>query len=635
MRKFYFLFLLTFFVGIGTVPAQTLIRDLEIIDDGEPILKKPILIDDGGGSTGGGTTGGTAQYSRYQPAGDPNLDPNWDWTVAQPVTMYYSPNGSTVTKISNRYVPFWTNGNPLAAEKDMYREDGWKLVWKDFGTPTNAPANPFFILYNKYRGILRVMIYNANNDDYTYYKGELGFSSNSPKTPLFTHMAEPNKSFAYDFDAGQKEVFLGTGAKYNDWIYLDFVAFGYKNNMSKDMILELKVHGVNQSDITLDGSITLQEQLANEATSGGSKLNSASLIDAFKKGHSFYKSADKLKNGLTKTANDPDNAGKWWINAVKSVAGSSLTSAIPVVGAAVGFISAFIGGKDKAAPREPMKFDGQLKISGSMISQAPLMSAFLKTSPGNHSPDYYSSVQSIDWGVWSMTFKPRVLITRYDMCREDWYDGSLTCYQSHAIISMAQPVIPYHFNSDIGMSIIKEEAAYVYTNSKGTNYMPFSTFYRYTYKSGYYHKPAGISVKITFRINNPVRNSDDEIVIVKTIPVDIGYAYDCDGDCYGYRRGQYMTAEEIKDEQPKAFPNPAKNELNLEIPMVETGEANLTVLDVQGRVLVRKKTSLGRGISNWKFDLTKDEFAQLSTGMYYIHLQSDQLDWKEELIINR
>lgn len=639
MRKFYILFLLVCLAA--NAPAQVLHRTLEPIaddDDGTIILKKPILIDpDGGtGGTGGtGTTGGTAEYARYQPAGDPNLDPNWDWTSSNPVTMYYSPNGSTVTQINNRFVPFWTNGNPLAADKDMYPEDGWELVWKDFGTPTNAPANPFFVLYNKYRGTTRVMIYNATNDSYTFYKGELSFRSDSPKEPIFTHMADPEKSFAYDFDAGQIETFLGTGAKYNDWIYLDFVTFGYKNNMSNDMILHLEVHGLNQSKISLDGNISLEEQLANEAASGGSKLTGKSLMDAFKKGHSFYKSADKFKSGLDKTAKDPKNAGKWWIDAVKGLAGSSLISAVPVIGGAIGFISAFIGGKDKAAPREPMKFEGELNLSGTIETQALLMRADFKTSPGGFSPDYYTSVQDIDWGVWSMEFRPRIQITRFEECREDWYDASLTCYNSHSIIEMAQPVIPYAFNSDIGLTIIKEEAAYVYTNQEGTDYMPFSTFYNYSYQSSYYHKPAGMSIKITFRIDNPVVNSDDELVIVKTIPIDIGYVYDCEGDCYGGRRGQHMSAEEIMQEEPAAYPNPAKTELNLDVPMPEAGEVSLTILDVQGRELVRKTRNLGRGISNWKLDLNSQELSQLSTGMYYIHLQSEQLDWKQELIINR
>jgi hypothetical protein len=46
-----------------------------------------------------------------------------------------------------------------ATDKDFWPEDGWELLVKDFGEPggvSQATDNPFYALYNKYTGKLRV-----------------------------------------------------------------------------------------------------------------------------------------------------------------------------------------------------------------------------------------------------------------------------------------------------------------------------------------------------------------------------------------------------------------------------------------------------------------------------------------------
>ena len=46
-----------------------------------------------------------------------------------------------------------------ATDKDFWPEDGWELLAKDFGLPggiSQATENPFYALYNKYTGKLRV-----------------------------------------------------------------------------------------------------------------------------------------------------------------------------------------------------------------------------------------------------------------------------------------------------------------------------------------------------------------------------------------------------------------------------------------------------------------------------------------------
>lgn len=582
---------------------------------------------------------------RYQKSDDPNLDPNWDWTspTAIPV-MYYSPNGAIPTPIYNRFVPFWTSGNPLAAEKDMYPEDGWQLVWKDFGIPTDGPTNPFFALYNKYRGILRFMIYNANNDAYTMFKGELSFRSDSPKTPLFTHTAD-EKAFIGDFDSNQKEIYMGTGAKYNDWITLDFVTYGYKDNMNNNMILHLEVDGIDDSQINLGGTITLDEKLKKSAL-GGSKFGANNVIDAFKQGHSFYKGIEDFRNDMQSSANSANNTGKWWSGPLKGIAEGSIATALPVISGVVGLISSFIGGKNKPAPREPLKFEGEIELTGSIKLEQSLIRDDFKTSPGGFSPDRYTSVQTIDWGVLSPTVRPRVAMQRIEECREHWYDGEITCYQTHNNIMAPQfPLTPYHFNSDLGMTIISETAAYVFANRAGTPYKSFNSFTQTVYED--YPVPTGISIKIIYRINNPVINSDTELVMVKTIPIDLGWSptNGCSGDCYGYNGRTGAASEEavavsedleiLGDLKMEVYPNPIHDMVNLVVPMNEAGSAELVVMDLNGRILISETRELQKGSNQWTLNVSNNDMDIDPNGIYILNVKTPFSNWKEKIVVTR
>ncbi|MCM1300741.1 MAG: hypothetical protein NC226_03350 [Bacteroides cellulosilyticus] len=60
----------------------------------------------------------------------------------------------------------WVGAGSIAPEfgmditNDRYRKDGWELIYNTFDTNASGPlVNPYFILYNKYRGILRVYLY--------------------------------------------------------------------------------------------------------------------------------------------------------------------------------------------------------------------------------------------------------------------------------------------------------------------------------------------------------------------------------------------------------------------------------------------------------------------------------------------
>ena len=96
----------------------------------------------------------------------------WDWTQAHLNATNnndYSGQSNTLSP-PGLQSPFWQEGTAgyLAAiagdaNSDFYPADGWELIKRDFGTKYDGTSDngygspaPYFILYNKYSGKLRV-----------------------------------------------------------------------------------------------------------------------------------------------------------------------------------------------------------------------------------------------------------------------------------------------------------------------------------------------------------------------------------------------------------------------------------------------------------------------------------------------
>ena len=79
---------------------------------------------------------------------------NWETVDYMP-----TPSGTTIL------VP-WANGSVKGFSSDIWYDfkssDGWSLVYNTFNT-TSLPANPWFALYNKYRGLLRIYVFVTTN----------------------------------------------------------------------------------------------------------------------------------------------------------------------------------------------------------------------------------------------------------------------------------------------------------------------------------------------------------------------------------------------------------------------------------------------------------------------------------------
>jgi hypothetical protein len=296
------------------------------------------------------------QNSRYLPPGDPNLDPNWDWTVSgSGHQMYYSPNGTTPLPLNNVQVPFFTGGHPLATDqKDMYPADGWMLVYRDFGTPTNAPAMPFFVLYNKYKGTLRFMYYNSRNLQYSAYKAELSFRNSTSTAGLMT-FTDTVKATLADYDKAKKDDFLGRMAINYGWAWADFTLFGFDPNAHPDAKFHLELFGLDIGQVAIEGQLNVAQSIDDASPAASNPSAFTTLVNAFNAGHKYYKDLAAKKAALqakvTKETTNPA-ADPWWVAPAQQLLGSAAGSAAPYIGALVGFVKFFIGGKTATAGRE-------------------------------------------------------------------------------------------------------------------------------------------------------------------------------------------------------------------------------------------------------------------------------------------
>ena len=196
--------------------------------------------------------------NRFMDMTDPNLDRTWDWKSEREIEMYSSLDGGKPTR-HMASLPFYTPGNTLnnLGSPDMFDEDGWVLVHRDIGTPASAEAFPFFTLYNKYRGIFRVMLFNAAKREGSYFLGELYLlnadQSERTRTPIMTFI--DNDPMNCHMEGYNPKMVLSSMSKmtaYSSWAVFDFPLLGYDPDLrSKDPVLVLRLVAIEKQALNL------------------------------------------------------------------------------------------------------------------------------------------------------------------------------------------------------------------------------------------------------------------------------------------------------------------------------------------------------------------------------------------------
>ena len=486
-----------------------------------------------------------------------NVDPNWDWTpCCSGHTMYYNTGGSGVIQLSNVSVPFHSNGHTLADAitndaKDMWQQDGWMLAFKDFGTPTQAPPYPFFALYNKYKGILRVMIYNSGTLLNTYYKMTLSFRDTSPRSALFTYTEKRNgKQSIANFDQNSRQVVISKASQGQGWFYADFILAGYDPNLNSNSVLRLTLDAVKESQLSASGSLSV-DQVIRSSPGGHNPADDVSY--AVNNGYKSY-------SNIATLASDANKSGGPF---------GSILGIFSYFSDLVGLFNYFISGKNISSGREPLSFKGSTTFNGTITTERQVLEYYFALSrslPDNSS--YYKPVQDIPWGVLNIT-------NHLTLNQVNTNEYTHWCPESQSDVTDIQSVyygnpIYYVINPNIGLTLVSAQVQAVgYDNTFYDLSTIGSVLFGYADSkicpSTFSQVVADFGIKFEFQINSPTKNYDNRLVFYKVYNVGSS----------GTRQSAVSENKELR-----MSPNPFRREITLSFPPSQTG--TISIWDSKG-----------------------------------------------------
>lgn len=341
-------------------------------------------------------------------------------TTCQPLTLVESP----FFKIDNLEI--------LRQSKDMLPEDGWELIRRDLGyTDQNTlkpetPEHTYFILYNKFTGVLRILLKTCRSADYNGMKISIRFDATTLYQSALLDLTSGTR--ALDSTHTKNPVGQSASVFVNDrtkWFYADFpmnydpCTCKYKSKLN--IISQL----IQNSTINLQGSIT--GTITSIANGQGSVNNSGSY--SFK---DFVNDADKFKKGygsvdnfITETKNVvttiPNSAST--LTALTNLQNSlkdnqflkTGLAAVPWLKAAVGILDFFSGG-GKTSPQTvqimPMAVNLSIRLNGTMQTSNQYHNITF-TNPGSldaqNDPDIYPFYNE-SLGVFNLLNTPKFLL---------------------------------------------------------------------------------------------------------------------------------------------------------------------------------------------------------------------------------
>lgn len=320
----------------------------------------------------------------------PDYANHFDWTTNSP---YYAIN-SQCTPNSFTPNPFQSNQLellPLSLSKDMQPEDGWEMIAYNLGFDNNniplaaKPEHTYLMLYNKYTGMLRILVKWCRNVNYNGALLTLKFTpgfqtnlldmANDEKALDAPHIANPSLSTTLKF--------------YNDnnyWAYADFKLNYDPCTCSVNETARLNLYSelISNSSVELTGKITgvisSISQGQGTTSSDGKFWKSANninnkMMSAHKNIQNFADNYQKIYKNLADggvTIGAINNIGSFLNNNNFMKAG---LKALPYVSQGVKFLSGLFGGGasgNQPIQLAPMSVNLDVEINGTISTQDPM-----------------------------------------------------------------------------------------------------------------------------------------------------------------------------------------------------------------------------------------------------------------------
>jgi hypothetical protein len=455
---------------------------------------------------------------------DPNMDKNWDWTVDK----WYSINNST-TLIQLPYFSSGSGSEVAMACKDYLPADGWILLCKNFGDKEPL-TSPFFILYNKPKGIIRLFfIYTG---DYASYAIVRLKSFAEVKTSIFTFGQD---EFSYNDNYDQLKNSAGNpvwnGLKTmtevipKKWSIADFVV-SYDPELKDDTELMFTISMVDESKLTIEGRSIVEQITHQEKANFGLFDYAKTAFTILSTGKEAY---DKIKNKTNKAASlsveDYNISSDEKVNN-KSI---SLGTACAVIVAAVkigGTIKGVIDAKNAKTTVVDAEWT-EYDLNGEIITSR-VYDNFRMRMPGSKriNQGSYEPLNEDSLGVFSLKTKPKIGINKINSRRVTEILGNKYEYYECSM-GLAEP-LRIEANTISGYKIGQIQTSLIWLDNE-TNIKANGVFGDSNFKSPYdsFHQNGifsekSINVNKTFLNNIQFKNKlyDDWVYKEKKISID-------------------------------------------------------------------------------------------------------------------
>jgi hypothetical protein len=172
------------------------------------------------------------------------------------------------------------NGFIVSEPKDNDPTDGWEVVLKNFGAPSDPYTNPTLVLYNRYSGILRVFVYVPYSETFNRNtaKIDMTFQYLTGGDKIESALLAPLASPLLALDKFKKKIAASTVQRTKSkglfWMYADFPV-NYDPCTCKQLTaINILPNFINIQEVNLLASV----QKKNLATNGVSSPNFLSTI---------------------------------------------------------------------------------------------------------------------------------------------------------------------------------------------------------------------------------------------------------------------------------------------------------------------------------------------------------------------
>lgn len=345
---------------------------------------------------------------------------NWETVDWMP-----TPNVPGQSQIS----PPWVGQGSIASlfgadvNNDHRAADGWELIYNTFDPRATGPlVNPYFMLYNRYRGLVRIYYYISTpiSDASTYLVDGLTLVSNHT-TNMFQFLGTnyvDASQHPSSFTQVESAPMDGSAPLASSKWFMSQYELAYDPNISTTFTDADKLSWFTNynsvSQISLGGTLT--GTIKSPVGAGGSALNTALQNGGTVAGTSALSllgTAIFNNNGNASTGVNTLGLPNFIFKDLSSALTSALTGGTSKIPAAItGILSALIGGSS-ATPTVNLEVNCNITLQGTTTSHGSFPSSpsavYIPGSQINPQAQNYGPLQSHALGLWGMIAKPTVV----------------------------------------------------------------------------------------------------------------------------------------------------------------------------------------------------------------------------------